>query len=181
MANQSFVTVKTGEGFNRYCDIVRNILQAHESIKDGYYTASNAAPVVDVTDAASIIANLTTTTASGPSRYNIDEDGATQNALLSTFITLRDKLTESYSQTATDAIFQPAVSKLQKHLKSLIDAAGNTFYASVNDYYYQNINESRRKALGGANNLLNGGYYFTSDWRRMSVAAGVTYSTAYDA
>ena len=179
MANQSFVTPKTGTGFDRYTDIVREILQAHESVQDGLYTTAGASPADDVVDAFNVIANLTLDTASGPAGYNIDEDGATQVALLSTFNTLKDSITEAKAQSTAGAIFRPAVSKLQKHLKALIDASANTLYASVSDYYMQNINWSHR-SFGGTSNLLNGGYYFNATWQRMSAASGVTYSTTYD-
>ncbi len=179
MANQSFVTPKTGVGFERYTDIVREILQAHKTIQDGLFTAAGASPKVDVVDAYEIICNLTLPDQTGPTGYNIDEDGDTQVELMSTFKTLRDSITQTKARTTADGIFQAAVRKLQKHLKALIDDTDNTLYASVSDYYNQNINWSHR-SFGGTHNLLNGGYYFNASWQRMSTAAGVTYSTSYD-
>lgn len=181
MANQSFVTPATGEGFNRYTDIVRELLQLHKGIKDAYYTNASTTPYVDAKDAFEVIANLTLPDQTGPTGYNLDTNGETSSTLLKDFKTLRDKFTSTYAQSTADALVKTQVGKLQKHLKALIDAAANTEYVSVNDYYYQNINEARRAALGGANNLLNSGYHFTSDWNRLSAAVGVTYSTVYDA
>lgn len=180
MPNQSFVTATTGEGFNRYTDIVKELLQIHKGIKDAYFTNASTTPYVDAKAAFEVIANLTLTTQSAPTGYNIDENGETQAELLKDFKTLRDKFTSTYAQTTSDALIRSQVSKLQKHLKALIDNSSNNLYSSVNDYYNQNLRESRRIAIGGVNNLLNGGYWFTSDWNRLSAAVGVTYSTDYD-
>lgn len=180
MANNNFVTAPSGEGFHRYCDIVREILQAHQTVKQGYYTSDDTtSPKVDLIAAVKVITNLTETDSGQSSRYSIDEDGATSKALLTDFIALRDKVTNAFAQTTADNLVKSAVSALQKHLNTTVTNASNVYYSSVNQYYFHNINDASRSQFPAAN-LLNGGYYFTSDWNRLSAAVGVTYSTTYD-
>jgi len=180
MPNNNFVTEPSGEGFNRYCDIVRNILLAHKSFKDGIYGASdNATPKIELINAVKTIVNLTDPSSGQDSKYAIDEDGVTSRALLSEFSNLRDRVTATFAQRTADGIVSASVSVLQNHLRSLISNSNNIYYSSINEYYYSNINDVSRSGFPSAN-LLNGGYYFTSDWNRLSSSAGASYSTLYD-
>lgn len=180
MANNNFVTAPSGEGFNRYCDIVRSILTAHKSIKDGIYnTSDSTTPKLDLVNAVKTITNLTDPDSGQTTRYSIDENGATSKALMTAFSTLRDKVTITYARQTADGVVSNAVNALQTHLKSLINNSDNVYYNSINQYYFHNINDASRSQFPAAN-LLNGGYYFNSDWNRLSNAAGASYSTTYD-
>lgn len=180
MADYSFVTPPSGQGYNRYCDIVKAILEAHATMKAGLYVDESTTPKSDLLDALNVICNLTNSDQSGPSGYNIDENGETVSALAATFKTLSDDCSSANALNYVDGRVRAAVKVLQNHLNTLINDSDNTQYSSVNNYYYRNIFDASRAGFPAAN-LLTGGYYFNSTWQRLSAAAGVPYSTVYDA
>lgn len=189
MADKSFALAPLdGIGFDRYTDIVRTILQAYKTVKEGIYnTSDNNPPKSHTNTAFSVAVNLTTPTADGPSGYNIDTNGATQVAITPSLNTLNNKFTSTEAIRVADSYFTDAVKSLQSHLVSLLGDStsytGSTNTALLNNYYRQNLRNAYRERTYTPYveaNLLNGGYFFNSDWQHLSARAGYTYSSDYD-
>ncbi len=175
MADRSFALAPALTGFDRYASLVGYLLSIHERVRDALYDPDNSGgdSKTDIDNALKVLANLTDTGASGPTGYNIDPLGKTQNALLPDFTKSWGFVTLEQARRHADFIIIDAASALQSHLVDLIEES--TSYSDINDYYSQNQIERSSVA-----NVLNGGYHFTAEWNRISTRAGVPYDSTYD-
>lgn len=175
MADKSFALPPDDTGFDRYVDIVKNILQIYLNIRNGIYDPDNSGgDTKDNLD--SLIANisdLTTTNQTTPTGYAIDTEGNTQIALLQPMLSLKRSITEGNAKRSARFYVYETVKALQLHLVDLIQES--TSYDDINDYYSQNQTER-----GSADNIFNGGYHFTSDWNELSQLVNVPYDSVYD-
>lgn len=176
MSDKSYALGPTLTGFDCYCDVVRGILRLYVSIVNGIYDRNNSGgePLDAINDSIEAVANLTLPTASGPTGYNIDNEAVTQALLLESVKGIKTKFVRiAYAESVARYIVLDIIKTLQKHLVDLINES--TSYSDINDYYNQN--QVQRSSV---DNILNGGYHFTSDWNILSTFAGVPYSSAYD-
>lgn len=176
MSDKSYALGPTLTGFDCYCDVVRGILRLYVSIVNGIYDRNNngGEPLDAINDSIEAIANLTLPTASGPTGYNIDNEAVTQALLLESIRSVKVSYVKTaYAEKIARNVVLDCIQILQKHLVDLINES--TSYSDINDYYNQN--QVQRSSV---DNILNGGYHFTSDWNALSSCVGVPYSSTYD-
>lgn len=181
MGDRSFVNAPSLGGFYVYCDIVKELLTYHNTIKNSYYDTENSGgtPLSNINNIINTLSNFVSSETSIPYGYgyifyNWDVYGETQSLLMPYFTSLKTvTVNESHALNMAKNAVITQVRWLQKHLVDLI--TDSTSYTNINDYYATN-----QLYNNSSTNVLDGGYHFTSDWNRLSTSVGVPYNSTCD-